>query len=737
MYKHLLNFAIVLGFASTGFAQDINRANCRDGEDVEYCLQHTKKAQLIDSNSPIYQKYLEKSNSAEESNKKPGKTEGPEKGVVYTIPVVFHILHNNGVENVSDEQAFDALAILNRDYRKLNADASSVQSIFAGIVADVEIEFAMATKAPDGTCFNGITRTETTATIEPAGSWSNPGGYQQVQAVVDGNDVYQGVWPHNKYLNIYVCKEIGGAAGYTFKPSGDGSASEFGMYFNGIFILHDYFGSIGTASVYTSRALTHEVGHWLNLSHTWGDNNDPGAGSCSGGGATDNVNDTPPCLGATACSLTRNSCSNDVSASGGYYSTDVIDNIENYMEYSYCSKMFTEGQKTRMRNAVTSSTAGRNNVISASNLLEVGVTNPEFCVVNFTASKTSICSGDQIQFSDESFNNVVGWTWSFPGGVPASSTDENPLVTYSTPGVYEVSLTATDGGTDLTETKTAFITVSSPSSIPFVDGFESYTTFDGINEWTVLNPGSNSAWALTTTAGHTGTKSAKLQNFGQTGENHDELIAASVDLSSITDLATFSFRYAYRKRNTGDNERLEAHFSYDCGDQWQQRKTIVGSSLSPLTSTTSWTPSSIDDWTTVHVNITNLYWVSNFRYKFEFEGNGGNNVYIDNINIYAGGPSDDIIDPSAGIGELESLKNLSLYPNPTENELNLGFSVDNNEDVLINIMDLSGKVVYTQFVKAAPGSNLVMMDTNPLANGIYMVNVKTMQGSKALRFVKQ
>jgi hypothetical protein len=82
-----------------------------------------------------------------------------EKGVVYKIPVVFHVLHNNGVENISDAQILDALSILNRDYRLQNLDANNVQPEFQGMPADVEVEFLLATKAPNGACFKGITRT--------------------------------------------------------------------------------------------------------------------------------------------------------------------------------------------------------------------------------------------------------------------------------------------------------------------------------------------------------------------------------------------------------------------------------------------------------------------------------------------------------------------------------------------------------------------------------------------------
>jgi hypothetical protein len=271
--------------------------------------------------------------------------------------VVFHVLHINGVENISDDQILNALAILNRDYRKQNADTANVHPDFQGMPADIEVEFRLATIAPNGQCFNGITRT-----FSPL-SYDGSDGGNQVDAIVAGNNVYNGQWPGNKYLNIFVCGEIGGAAGYTYKPSNWGATSMQ----NGIWILHDYVGAIGTGSVGASRALTHEVGHWLNLDHTWGGNNNPGnTTSCPGNG--DNVQDTPTCIGVSACLLNSNTCNND----NAFWGFDIRDNVENYMDYSYCSKMYTEGQRTRMRNALQVTSTGRANVVSAANLAAVG-----------------------------------------------------------------------------------------------------------------------------------------------------------------------------------------------------------------------------------------------------------------------------------------------------------------------------------------------------------------------------
>ena len=242
---------------------------------------------------------------------------------MYKIPVVFHVLHNGGVENISDEQIYDCLDLLNRDYRLLNQDANNVHAEFQGMPADIEVEFKLATIAPNGQCFSGITHT-----FSPM-SYQGDDGDAQVDAIIAGNNVYNGTWAGNKYLNIFVCGDIGGAAGYTYKPSTWGATSMK----NGIWILHDYVGAIGTGGVGTSRALTHEVGHWLNLRHIWGD------ATCG----SDLVSDTP----------THNTANYGCPAAG-HKSTCTGTPIEmtmNFMDYTndVSMYMFTNGQRDRMR----------------------------------------------------------------------------------------------------------------------------------------------------------------------------------------------------------------------------------------------------------------------------------------------------------------------------------------------------------------------------------------------------
>jgi PKD repeat protein len=722
----LLSFLSVLTISMNAFAQQkrvLDPGNMRQGETIEYCTQHKKQAELM--KNPAYVKSKELDDAEFEMLSKKG---GSEKATIYKIPVVFHVLHMNGVENISDEQIMDALAILNRDYRKQNADTANVHPDFAGMPADIEIEFVLATKAPNGTCFKGITRTYNTI------SYDGSDGGNQVDAIVAGNDVYQGQWPGNKYMNVFICGEIGGAAGYTYNPAGWGAT----QMTNGIWVLHDYVGSIGTSSIGTSRTLTHEVGHWLNLSHTWGSNNNPGtATSCSGNG--DQVQDTPTCIGVSACVLNSNTCSND----NAYWGFDIRDNVENYMDYSYCSKMFTQGQRTRMRTALQSTNTGRANLWTAANLAAVGANGVLYlCKAEFTADKTTICNGDEIAFSDDSYNVANSWTWtvtpstgwSYSNGT--SATSQNPTIVFDTPGLYTVQLTSSDGTLSDSEIKNNFIHVlNAAASLPFWEGFENYSSLSNIQEWDVFSSSANNAWTIESTTGYSGAKSAKLMNFGQGTANVDELTSSQIDLSTVpsTGTVTLSFRYAYRKVLAANYEYLKVFISGDCGADWIQRKTIQGNQLSSLTSTTSWKPTSQTDWVTVHMtNITSNYFTDKFRVLFRFEGQGGNNIYLDDINLYNGNPSNDLV---TGIVEYSSISHLEMFPNPADDELNVSFDLPNMDDLTISMIDLSGKVIQKHLVKAKEGKNLVMMNTQELAAGMYQLVIVSSNGQKTLPFI--
>jgi len=173
--------------------------------------------------------------------------------------------------------------------------------------------------------------------------------------------------------------------------------------------------------------------------------------------------------------------------------------------------------------------------------------------------------------------------------------------------------------------------------------------------------------------------------------------------------------------------------SGDCGAAWIQRKTIQGNQLSTLTSTTSWKPSDQTEWVTVHMtNVTSSYFTDKFRVKFRFEGEGGNNIYLDDINLYNGSPSNEIVN---GIVENAAISHLEMFPNPADDELNVSFDLPNTDDLTILMVDLSCKIIQQHLVKAKEGKNLVMMNTQELAAGMYQLRIVSSNGQKTLPFI--
>lgn len=685
----LLITAII--FCQIGFTQqrELDYTNVREGQDFEVCRTHkVMNEKLL---NPAFLK-IHAADQALIKRRKEEMTQAKQQGTVYTFPVVFHILHNGGNENVSDQELIAAVATLNENYRRLNASANGVQPQFQGMPADVELEFKLATIAPNGTCFNGITRTESPV------SFDGDNGNAQINAIVNGNDVYQGNWPGNDYLNFYIVGDAGGAGGYTTKPS---SWTQNSMN-NGIWVLHTQIG--GT--------VTHEVGHWLNLSHTWGNTNQPGdASNCS---SDDGFADTPNTIGVTNCNFNENSCG-------------PIPNVENYMSYSFCYKMFTPEQSAEMRAAATSSI--RSNHWSTSNLNAVGaIASPPLCKAEFSGERFTICQGETIDFIDESFNGAVNsWNWTFTGGSPSTNTSQNPSITYNTPGTYAVSLQVSDGSTTLTETKNAYITVvaSTGINLPIFEGFENASSVPNA-DWQVENSDGGTTWQVTGAVSDLGTKSIKLNNYSNNQEGDiDELISMPYDLSNMASV-TMTFSYAFAQKNTSNTDKLQIYASDDCGATWAVRKSIAASQMTTTNGSTvssSFVPTG-EQWKDITVtSILGGFLTDGFKYKFSFTSGKGNNLYVDNINIYGTDVNGETIGSPTSIAEFIEDNAVSIYPNPAEENVSVSIDFVTRQDFLrVGIYDLVGKKVLSVYEgNAIKGNQVYDVNTKSLSTGMYLI----------------
>lgn len=650
---------------------------------------------------------------------------------VYVIPVVFHILHLNGDENISNEQVFNAMNILNRDFAKLNADTAQVDPVFRPLIADAKIQFRLATKDPYGNCTLGINRIQTSETfIGESTSKLNP-------------------WPRSQYLNIWVSRGIiSGAAGY-FTSGGPG----LGSLLDGVMILHDYVGdgsSNGTGSLGRSRALTHEVGHYLSLAHVWGTNNGlpENAPACHmvPECGDDGVEDTPLTRGWSCCPAIGQRADCD---------PEIPENVDNYMEYSYCSKMFTYGQVDRMRAALNSSSLERDLLWTETNLFLTGVapgseitcapeadfyaqvgTNPSNPTVPFTPTA---CTGATVRFVDNSTRAVpTSWSWTFQDGNPATSNQRNPNVTFSSPGWKTVSLTVSNDNGSSTKTEEFAVLIGSNESAmgAFFESFESQQG-DNLFPYFAMNYDNNhTSFRRYTGGGHTGSACAMLNSgdrnqldlLDPNNENDiDELVTPLVNLSGVGS-AVLAFRWSYSTMtNTPEEitEKLQVFRSTDCGRTWTQLPgELDGTDLVTSGNDAQMPPT---QWQLKTITLPGSVLTNNVRFRFRFtSGTFSNNLFIDDINIAT----------PVGIIDLMQDGMVNVFPNPTNDHFTLQVLGMEDERTEIVITDLRGAVVYSNVFQPKGGANIELSARGMgLAEGVYMLRASNSLGRSTQKLV--
>jgi len=633
---------------------------------------------------------------------------------VDTIPVVFHILHQGGPENVSNSYVYQALAEVNRVHTKTIPDSAQIDPLFKGVSGANNYVFQLATKDPSGNCTNGIVRHFDSNTY-----WDQT------------NPNYAYTWDRTKYLNVYIVKDICNGApcpptgntiivGYTYLPGTVSAAMDV--------VIYNYQFMTGT----NARSMAHEFGHWLGLSHTFGSTNNPG--TCMSGGASDDfLSSNPPSVACTGVT-------DDTPKSAGYFSTcpsssvntcDVSGtaNVQNIMDYSSCPKNFTLGQIQRMHNIMNSTTANRKNVITAANKIATGVRHPQVCIPTpyFHASTRTVCSGAPVTFSDSSENaKPTSFNWSFPGGTFVSgysATDSMPKVTYATPGLYAVSYTASTiaGGASITKNSyinvvssvaaynTAFIESFETASVPGTDWNISHTSSTGVD------------WTVTNSAAASGSKCIMIDNFSNSPGDTSVLLSPTFNLAAIGS-PTLKFKLSYQQQATSNLDKLQIYSSTDCGATWVSRFARSGTALQPSTvtgqSTSLFVPTP-SQFATYTVNLSPIASSTNAMFRFVFyagTASVGNELYIDDINIY---------NTTVGIKNIETEVGLEIYPNPSSSNVNVVFNLTEKHNISVNVVDMLGRVVETnpsQFYQS--GQTLITIGNKATyQSGVYFVNI--------------
>jgi PKD repeat protein len=604
------------------------------------------------------------------------------------IPVVVHVIHDGGTNNISDAQIQSQIDILNEDFRK----KIGTNGFGAGV--DTDIEFCLAKKDPQGKCTNGIVRINSPL--------SNHQTYQRSQLKL------LSYWDNLRYLNMYVVKNINngsGILGYSSFPGGP--ANE-----DGVVIRHDYFGKMGTAFSSLGRTTTHEIGHWFGLYHTF--NGGCGVDTCADG---DLVCDTPPAANPNFGCPTINSCSND--------NPNVNDQIQNYLDYSNdnCKSMFTNGQKQRMQSTLMSL---RNDIWQQWNLDSTGcdsgfVNSTCKVIADFVTLNQNLCVGNSIIFYNKSQNNPTTYQWYFQGGTPAMSSVANPTVSYSAIGNFQVKLIATNSyGTDSLILNN-YVNVTTPPvglALPYFENFESVTF--PTNGITIDNPDGGITWERDTIGvAYQGLASAKINNlininYGQS----DALLLPRFDFTSFVGTPYLNFKWAYAKSDVNYSDELIVLASKDCGVNWTQIFYRTGAAMTTgTTQTTPYITTASTVWKIANISMATYTTYPNVLIKIVNVTDGGNNLYIDNINLGV------LI---TGVEETEmQISDILIYPNPTNGNFSIEYLLSNTEDVIIEITDILGRAIYINNIKSQT-IGLHKQEIDKLfENGIYNVVIKT------------
>jgi hypothetical protein len=688
-----------------------------NAQQVIRCYTEEVKAQLISTN-PNLQNIINAEKLKARQNLNANSSSGSR--AVITIPVVVHVIHDGdpvgSSENISDAQILSQIEVLNNDYRRMNADTTNTPSAFASVAADVEIEFCLAQRDPDGNPATGIVR------------------HNYGLSAYSDNDMFntvmpQTIWNRNNYLNIYVAR-LGGSAsdllGFSAVPG-------YPPGYDGVVIGYRYFGNVGNVSspYNKGRTTTHEIGHWLGLDHIWGI-----FGGCND---DDGIADTPesdaPYYGCP--SHPQSSCGSD-------------DMFMNFMDYSNdaCMNIFTQGQKASMLATIN---ANRNSLLISNGCSPVPINQLDIALVNIIYPNTTACEnpltpvieikniGSDAVTSFYIQYQINGGTlqqYQWTGNLAFSETaivTMPPVNFTSGSNTFFVLLSlpnnSTDDNTANNEQTTIFSLTNPVSSIiiPFLEDFESGQFPQ--QGWALQNTNNDRTWELANFGAYgTSSQCMYFDNFsGTSGSNpggtKDALVTLPFNLSGNL-YSQLTFDVAYARRNIISSDSLIVSASFDCGLNWNRLYARGGNSLATAAITAAMFEPSDTTWRKDTVSLSGYVYFPAVRLKFENKSGWGNNIYVDNINIeYL----------PASVAEKNPAFNIQLYPNPNNGLFNIDVAAEKPGAFTLQVFDIMGKEIFVEQLPHSNGFQKQLNLTN-FGSGIYLVKV-SQQGSALFRRV--
>jgi len=614
---------------------------------------------------------------------------------IYRIPVVIHVIHNGEQEgdgsNISDAQILSQIAVLNEDYRRLNADTINTPEIFKPVATDSYIEFKLAERDPNGEDTDGIVRVQGTKSEWVA---TNSSDNQELKSL--------SFWPPEDYLNIWVTTLANDYLGYAQYPitSLPGSIPPFDRETDGVVIHYRAFGSrdYGAFNLYSNyrygRTTTHEVGHYLGLRHIWGD--------VVGCGGTDYCDDTPDAYES------YNSCTNIDPVS-----CDSEDMYQNFLDYSYdrCMNIFTQDQTLRMRTVLENSPR-RFSLLSSPGLKPEEDQN--LLVIREIISPVNIeCErifepivsvqnnglNDIYSYTVSIFLDATEYNISYAGDTIQSgqvrvlgiSDQIGPIELSDGQYYFKAGIRNPNGidTVDLTDydLEKYFLIATNEEIAPFLETFEGSDIYPGL--WSIYNPDNDKTWVIEDVPINLAeNKAAVIRMY-----DYERFAAADWLVSPVLDLTEYSeanitFNYSYALGNETE-DILDLKVSTDCGKTWPY--TIFSASGDQLVTGSTdgpWMPTGSAEWKKGYADLGQFAGTEQIRIAFVTTNLNGNNLYLDNIEMYITGWTQDIS---------LARNDMLIHPNPSDgSKFYITLRTGERQDVEMQIVDMNGKMVFAK-----------------------------------------
>lgn len=625
--------------------------------------------------------------------------------VPIVIPVVVHVVYQTAAQNIPDSRVQSQIDQLNADFAATNSDIGNVPAVFQPLVGNTNIQFCLAQRDPNGNPHSGIIHKQTTV--------ASFGMNDAVKFDAQGGS---NAWPRDQYLNLWVCNLGSGLLGYATFPGGPANT-------DGVVVLYSSVGSIsnpfpGSAPYNIGRTATHEVGHWLNLFHIWGDAN------CG----NDQVADTPTAdaahYGCPAHPHHVNQCGAGTSPNG--------EMTMNYMDYTNdaCMYMFTLGQGARMNAALSGprlplqssqgcvpvnlqqTDAGISAIIQPSGAICASTIAPQVTLKNFGLNTlTSVTINYQV---DGGTINTYNWT----GNLTTNTTTNVTLNNISfgagahTFNAYTSNPNGTaDQNTSNDASNSNFSNVAIGQALPIQQDFQA-AAFPPAG-YTVNNPDGSYTWERTTAAGQASNASMFINyyDYSSTGAI-DEFDMPSVNLTTQNN-PQLKFWVAYALYSaSGYSDTLEVLISTNCGSTWTSIYKKFGTALTTAPNSQIAFVPTASQWRQETVSLAPYSSASSAIVRFRGICDYENNLYIDNINIQG----------LVGINENAESAGFQIFPNPSNGVINLIIPETISGIVYVNVLNATGSAVMSYRANTNE-SRQITFDLSDKAKGIYLFEI--------------